>query len=78
MSEPWTPIEQAALAIVASQSPSVCPVGELLINHVPEKQWFLKDPLVAVNGQVTLHEKPGFGIEFDAAKIEKQEVLTSL
>jgi L-rhamnonate dehydratase len=68
----------AALAIVASQSPSVCPVGELLINHVPEKQWFLKEPLVAKDGLVMLPEKPGFGIEFDAAKIEKQEVLTSL
>jgi L-alanine-DL-glutamate epimerase-like enolase superfamily enzyme len=68
----------AALAIVASQSPAVCPVGEFLINHVPEKQWFLKDPLVAKDGLVALPEKPGFGIEFDTAKIEKQEVLTSL
>jgi L-alanine-DL-glutamate epimerase-like enolase superfamily enzyme len=68
----------AALAIVASQSPSVCPVGEFLINHVPEKQWFIKDPLVPVNGLVTLPEKPGFGIEFDSARIEKQEVLTTL
>jgi L-alanine-DL-glutamate epimerase-like enolase superfamily enzyme len=68
----------AALAIVASQSPAVCPVGEFLINHVPEKQWFIKDPLVAVNGLVTLPEKPGFGIEFDTAKIEKQEILTAL
>jgi L-alanine-DL-glutamate epimerase-like enolase superfamily enzyme len=53
-------------------------VGEFLINHVPEKQWFIKDPLVAVNGLVTLPEKPGFGIEFDTAKIEKQETLTAL
>ena len=68
----------AALAIVASQSPAVCPVGEFLINHVPEKQWFIKDPLVPRDGLVTLPEKPGFGIEFDAAKIEKQEILTSV
>jgi len=67
----------AALAIVASQSPSVCPVGEFLINHVPEKQWFLKDPLIARDGLVQLSEKPGFGIELDAAKIEKTETLTS-
>jgi len=67
----------AALAVVASQSPSVCPVGEYLINHVPEKLWFLKDPPVASNGMVQLPEKPGFGIEFDTAKIEKQEVITS-
>ncbi len=68
----------AALAIVASQSPGVCPVGEFLINHVPEKQWFMKEPLVARDGLVQLPERPGFGIELDAARIEKQEVLTSL
>jgi L-alanine-DL-glutamate epimerase-like enolase superfamily enzyme len=66
----------AALAVVGSQSPSVCPVGEYLINHVPEKLWFLKDPPLAANGAVALPERPGFGIEFDAAKIEKQEILT--
>jgi len=67
----------AALAVVASQSPAVCPVGEYLINNVPEKLWFLKDPPLASNGQVQLPDRPGFGIEFDAAKIEKQEVFTS-
>lgn len=67
----------AALAIVASQSPAVCPAGEFLINNVVEKQWFIKEPLVAVNGLVTLPEKPGFGIEFDTAKIQQQDVLTS-
>jgi len=67
----------AALAIVASQSPAVCPVGEYLINHVPEKLWFLKEPPLSINGLVQLPEKTGFGIEFYAAKIEKQEVITS-
>jgi L-alanine-DL-glutamate epimerase-like enolase superfamily enzyme len=68
----------AALHIVASQSPAVCPFGEYLINHVPEKLHFMKDPLVAANGHVQLSEKPGFGIELDAAKIDKQEVLTAV
>jgi L-rhamnonate dehydratase len=68
----------AALAIVASQSPSVCPFGEYLINHVPEKLHFLKDPPLTTNGVVTLPEKPGFGIELDPAKVEKQEVLTAV
>jgi L-rhamnonate dehydratase len=68
----------AALHIVASQSPSVCPFGEYLINHVPEKLHFMKDPLVAVNGKVQLSEKPGFGIELDPAKVEKQEVLVAV
>jgi L-rhamnonate dehydratase len=68
----------AALHIVASQSPSVCPFGEYLINHVPEKLHFMKDPLVAVNGMVQLSEKPGFGIELDPAKVEKQEILVAI
>lgn len=68
----------AALAIVASQSPAVCPFGEYLINYVPEKLHFLKDAPLTTNGLVTLSEKPGFGLEFDPARVEKQEFLTSL
>ena len=67
-----------ALHIVASQSPALCPFGEYLINHVPEKLWFLKDPPLTSNGRVTLRDKPGFGIELDGTKIERQEVLTSI
>jgi L-alanine-DL-glutamate epimerase-like enolase superfamily enzyme len=68
----------AALHIVASQSPSVCPFGEYLINHVPEKLHFMKDPLLTTNGLVQLSEKPGFGIELDASKVEKQEILVTI
>ena len=68
----------AALHIVASQSPSVCPFGEYLINHVPEKLHFMKDPLLTTNGLVQLSEKPGFGIELDPAKVEKQEILVTI
>jgi L-alanine-DL-glutamate epimerase-like enolase superfamily enzyme len=68
----------AALHVVASQSPSVCPYGEYLINYVPEKLHFIKDPPLTTNGWVTLPEKPGFGIELDPARVEKQEVLTTI
>jgi len=68
----------AALAVVASQSPTVCPFGEYLINYVPEKLHFIKEPPLTGNGLVQLPEKPGFGIELDPAKVEKQEVLTTL
>lgn len=68
----------AALHIVASQSPAVCPYGEYLLNHVPEKLHFMKDPPLAVNGTVTLRDRPGFGIELDPAKIERQETLTAI
>jgi L-rhamnonate dehydratase len=68
----------AALAVVASQSPEVCPFGEYLINYVPEKLHFIKDPPLTSNGLVQLSEKPGFGIELDPSKVEQQEILTSV
>ena len=67
-----------ALHIVASQSPALCPFGEYLINYVPEKLHFMKDAPLTANGWVTLPDRPGFGIELDTAKIERQEALTSL
>jgi L-alanine-DL-glutamate epimerase-like enolase superfamily enzyme len=67
-----------ALHLVASQSPALCPFGEYLINHAPEKLHFLKDPPLTTNGWVTLRDRPGFGLELDAAKIERQEVLTKI
>jgi L-alanine-DL-glutamate epimerase-like enolase superfamily enzyme len=68
----------AALHIVASQSPALCPFGEYLINYVPEKLHFMREAPLTANGALLLGERPGFGIELDAAKIERQEVLTSL
>ena len=67
-----------ALHIVASQSPALCPFGEYLINYVPEKLHFMKDAPLTANGWVSLPDRPGFGIELDTAKIERQEALTSL
>ncbi len=67
----------AALHVVASQSPDVCPMVEYLINHMPYKLQFQKDPLLTTNGIVQLPTKPGFGIEFDESKISKKQVLTS-
>jgi L-rhamnonate dehydratase len=68
----------AALHLVASQSPALCPFGEYLINYVPEKLHFMQEPPLTTNGWVVLRDRPGFGIELDTAKIERQEVLTSI
>jgi L-alanine-DL-glutamate epimerase-like enolase superfamily enzyme len=65
----------AALHVVASQSPEVCPLVEYLIVHVPHKLHFQKDPLLTNNGIIKLPSKPGFGIEIDKAKVEQEEVL---
>ncbi|CAN5394217.1 galactonate dehydratase [soil metagenome] len=66
----------AALHVVASQSPEVCPLVEYLINHMPNKVHFQKDPLLTTNGILQLPSKPGFGIELDERKITKTEVIS--
>jgi L-alanine-DL-glutamate epimerase-like enolase superfamily enzyme len=68
---------QAALHVVASQSPEVCPLVEYLILHVGSKMHFQKDPPLTSNGILALPHKPGFGIDLDDSKIEKLEVLAS-
>ena len=65
----------AQLHVVASQSPEVCPLVEYLINYVPGKLHFQKNPLLTENGKIALPTKSGFGIELDEDKIEQQEVL---
>jgi L-alanine-DL-glutamate epimerase-like enolase superfamily enzyme len=65
----------AALHVVASQSPSVCPMAEFLINYMPDKVWFQKHPLLTDNGWLKLPTGDGFALELDEAKIEKTEVI---
>lgn len=67
----------AALHVVASQSPEVCPLVEYLLVHVGHKLHFQKDPPVTSNGVLKLPSKPGFGIELDESKVERQEIITA-
>jgi L-rhamnonate dehydratase len=67
----------AALHVVASQSPEVCPLVEYLISYIEYKQHFQKDALLTENGILKLPQKPGFGIEFDDSKIESREIISS-
>lgn len=69
---------QAALHVVVSQSPEVCPLVEYLIAHVEHKMHFQKEPPLTNNGIIRLPLKPGFGIDLDASKIDNREVLTRL
>ncbi|MGH9662487.1 MAG: enolase C-terminal domain-like protein [Bryobacteraceae bacterium] len=63
----------ASLHVVASQSPMTCPLVEYLINKMEGYyHHFEKHPLRAVGGKIALPDRPGFGIELDPAKIEKQ------
>jgi L-alanine-DL-glutamate epimerase-like enolase superfamily enzyme len=71
----------AALHVIASQSPATCPMGECLLVKmaIPTHPWYFshfeKEPLRIEKGEVLLTERPGFGIELDPAKVERQSPL---
>jgi L-alanine-DL-glutamate epimerase-like enolase superfamily enzyme len=62
----------AALHVIASQSPAVCPLAEYLITKMRSYYHFEKHQPMPVNGRFALPDGPGFGIEFDDAKVEKR------
>lgn len=63
----------AALHVVASQSPMTCPLVEYLITKMRYYYSFEKHQLRPENGHIALPERPGFGIEWNDAAIEKKE-----
>jgi len=65
----------AALHAIASQSPMTCPLAEYLILKMRDYYHFEKHPPLPVRARIALPETPGFGIELDATKIEKQGPL---
>lgn len=66
---------RAALHVVFSQSPATCPLMECLINMLPVKTYFEKDPPFPQNGKYALPQQPGFGIEFDSRRVEEMTVF---
>lgn len=66
----------AALNVIASQSPMTCPMAEYLVLKMRSYYQFEKDAPRPVRGRIALRERPGFGIEFDPAKVEKQTLVT--
>jgi len=66
----------AALHVVASQSPMTCPLVEYLINKMRNYYWCEKAPLVVTNGEIALPERPGFGIELDETRVERQQTVS--
>ncbi len=65
----------AALHVIASQSPAVCPLAEYLILKMREYYHFEKNPPVLQRARFTLPDRPGYGIELDDAKVESREML---
>jgi L-alanine-DL-glutamate epimerase-like enolase superfamily enzyme len=62
----------SALHVVASQSPMTCPLVEYLIGKMYSYYHFEKHQSHPVNGKIALPDRPGFGIEIDPGKAEKQ------
>jgi L-rhamnonate dehydratase len=65
----------AALHVVASQSPGVCPLAEYLVTKMQSYYHFEKYPLAPVRGRFALPERAGFGIEFEDGKVEKRTLV---
>jgi L-rhamnonate dehydratase len=65
----------AAMHLIASQSPAVCPLAEYLILKMRSYYHFEKNPPVLQRAHFALPDKPGFGIELDEAKVESREQM---
>jgi L-alanine-DL-glutamate epimerase-like enolase superfamily enzyme len=65
----------AALHLIASQSPAVCPLAEYLILKMRSYYHFEKNPPAPKQAHFALPNGPGYGIEFDDAKVEKKELV---
>lgn len=61
----------AALHVVASQSPELCPRVEYLFLHEPERHYFEIDAPAPKGGIITLPDRPGFGIELDEGRVKE-------
>lgn len=65
----------AALHVIASQSPAVCPLAEYLILKMRSYYHFEKNPPVVEKAHFALPDRPGFGIELDDSKVESREQM---
>jgi L-rhamnonate dehydratase len=65
----------AALHVIASQSPDVCPKAEYLVRTMPGRHHFELNAPAPVNGSFALPDEPGFGIELDDSKIDERHLL---
>ena len=62
--------------LTAAQSPGLTPYIEYLVQWNEVLQFFLKDPVKPVNGQISVGENPGLGLEIDESKVKERRLLT--
>jgi L-rhamnonate dehydratase len=58
-----------------AQPPALVPMIEYLVKWNILHQWFLKDPVHPVRGEVGLPTASGLGMDLDEDKIESEEQL---
>ena len=56
---------RAALHVVASQSPGICPMGEFVERTMKRRYFLEKEQPLPEGGEFRLSERPGFGIVID-------------
>lgn len=66
----------ATAHFIAAWPVTTCPILEYLIKWNTIHQFFLKTPLMPVNGVVTLPDTPGLGMELDPDKIIRRQELS--
>jgi L-alanine-DL-glutamate epimerase-like enolase superfamily enzyme len=62
----------AAIHVIASQSPVTCPLAEYLVQKMATYYHFEKYPPRLTGARFPLPDRPGFGVELDPAKVQKQ------
>ena len=66
----------ASTHLIASQTVTVCPIQEWLLQHGRRGNVFLKHKLEPVNGYIELPDVPGLCTELDEEVIESREEIT--
>ncbi len=66
----------ATAHLIAAWPETTCPILEYLVKWNAIHQWFLKTPLVPINGKIQLTDEPGLGMTLDPAKIVKQKDIS--
>ena len=62
--------------LVAAHPPNVCPLVEYLVQHNKQLQLFFDEPVHPEDGDVTVPDRPGIGVDIDEAQVEERRTVT--
>ncbi len=61
--------------LTAAQSPTLTPYIEYLVQWNEITQFFLAHPIRPVDGQITVSDRPGLGLEIDDSKVSRRRTV---